>query len=55
MGQHEKALYIYVHKLGDYESAEKNCDKFYDNKNPNTKDIYISLIRAYLYNIILVI
>lgn len=48
MGQHEKALYIHVHKLGDYEMAEDYCSRFYDGRDPNTRDIYISLIRAFL-------
>uniref|UniRef100_A0A8C5RF85 Vam6/Vps39-like protein n=1 Tax=Laticauda laticaudata TaxID=8630 RepID=A0A8C5RF85_LATLA len=48
MGNHEQALFIYVHILKDTKIAENYCHKHYDRNKDGSKDVYLSLLRMYL-------
>ncbi|KAH0620645.1 hypothetical protein JD844_021311 [Phrynosoma platyrhinos] len=48
MGNHEQALFIYVHILKDTKMAENYCQKHYDRSKDGNKDVYLSLLRMYL-------
>uniref|UniRef100_A0A8D2JL43 VPS39 subunit of HOPS complex n=1 Tax=Varanus komodoensis TaxID=61221 RepID=A0A8D2JL43_VARKO len=48
MGNHEQALFIYVHILKDTRMAESYCHKHYDRSRDGNKDVYLSLLRMYL-------
>ncbi|CAI5763932.1 Vps39 isoform X2 [Podarcis lilfordi] len=48
MGNHEQALFIYVHILKDTKMAENYCHKHYDKSKDGSKDVYLSLLRMYL-------
>ncbi|PWN93947.1 hypothetical protein FA10DRAFT_248415 [Acaromyces ingoldii] len=46
LGQHEGALGIYVHKLGDHEKAEAYCVRTYEMGQ--AEDVFLTLLRIYL-------
>ena len=46
--RHEQVLNIYARRLGDVDMAEEYCKRYYDAEDPETKDIYLSLLQAYL-------
>eukprot|EP00698_Gefionella_okellyi_P005598 TRINITY_DN15092_c0_g1_i1.p1 TRINITY_DN15092_c0_g1~~TRINITY_DN15092_c0_g1_i1.p1 ORF type:complete len:831 (+),score=191.74 TRINITY_DN15092_c0_g1_i1:60-2552(+) len=49
INQHEGALQIYAHDLGNFRMAEDYCARFYDaDATDERKHIYLSLLRAYL-------
>uniref|UniRef100_A0A1W7RBP8 Vam6/Vps39-like protein-like protein n=1 Tax=Agkistrodon contortrix contortrix TaxID=8713 RepID=A0A1W7RBP8_AGKCO len=48
MGNHEQALFIYVHILKDTKIAETYCHKHYDRSKDGSTDVYLSLLRMYL-------
>ncbi|KAA0711496.1 Vam6/Vps39-like protein [Triplophysa tibetana] len=48
MGNHEQALFIYVHVLKDTHMAEEYCHSHYDPDIIGHKDVYLSLLRMYL-------
>eukprot|EP01104_Vermistella_antarctica_P012521 TRINITY_DN3647_c0_g1_i2.p1 TRINITY_DN3647_c0_g1~~TRINITY_DN3647_c0_g1_i2.p1 ORF type:complete len:916 (-),score=175.96 TRINITY_DN3647_c0_g1_i2:3010-5757(-) len=50
IGQHERALDIYVHKLRDPDQAERYCARHYDdvNRGEESASVYLSLLRVLL-------
>ncbi|XP_016892880.1 vam6/Vps39-like protein isoform X2 [Cynoglossus semilaevis] len=48
MGNHEQALFIYVHILKDTSMAEEYCHRHYNSSVEGNKDVYLSLLRMYL-------
>ena len=48
IGEHEKALQIYAHKLKDYQMAESYCAKHFSADKEDSKDVYLALLRVYL-------
>ncbi|KAF9941848.1 Vacuolar morphogenesis protein 6, partial [Modicella reniformis] len=47
IGQHDQALNIYVHKLGDNRAAEEYCVKNFDSAD-SSKNVYLMLLKVYL-------
>ncbi|KAG0146176.1 hypothetical protein CROQUDRAFT_63207 [Cronartium quercuum f. sp. fusiforme G11] len=48
LGQHDSALGIYVHKLGNIKLAEDYCKRIYNSAIKTEENIYIILLRIYL-------
>eukprot|EP01125_Pyxidicula_operculata_P017175 TRINITY_DN5996_c0_g1_i2.p1 TRINITY_DN5996_c0_g1~~TRINITY_DN5996_c0_g1_i2.p1 ORF type:complete len:900 (-),score=202.10 TRINITY_DN5996_c0_g1_i2:552-3251(-) len=49
IGDHYEALREYVHKLKDFETAEKYCHQHYDPENEQgDRDVYLSLLKVYM-------
>jgi hypothetical protein len=48
LGQHDLVLREYVHKLYDFKLAEDYCNKHYNPEKEESRDVYLSLLRAYL-------
>lgn len=48
LGRHEQALAIYIHLLHDGGLAEKYCAMHYDPDKPESKDVYLYLLKMYL-------
>ncbi|KAL3283596.1 hypothetical protein HHI36_006734 [Cryptolaemus montrouzieri] len=48
LGRHDQALATYIRVLGDIDKALKYCDKVYDQNNPKSKGVYVSLLKLIL-------
>jgi len=48
IGQHEQALNIYAHKLGNYAMAQSYCDENYDPSVESGRSVYLCLLKVYL-------
>ncbi|KAI8335046.1 vacuolar sorting protein 39 domain 2-domain-containing protein [Chlamydoabsidia padenii] len=48
IGQHDKALDIYVYKLKRYSMAEEYCTKIYRDDPTKGKEMYLTLLKVYL-------
>lgn len=46
--QHKEALNTQVHHLGDTRLAEEYCDKYYDEDDADSRDVYLYLLTVYL-------
>jgi len=48
LGEHENALSIYAHRLGDVQMAQEYCERLYDSASPTTCHVYLDLLKVYL-------
>ena len=48
VGRHHEALQIFVNQLGTPQAAEDYCSRVYSPDAPARKDVYLSLLEAYL-------
>lgn len=48
IGQHEQALSIYAHRLGNTKMAEEYCALNYDENSESSRDVYVSLLAVYM-------
>lgn len=46
IGNHVEALKEYVHKLQDFEMAEKYCQQHYDPESEEGRGVYLDLLKA---------
>lgn len=49
LGQHEEALSIFIYVLNNPKRAEEYCLSVYQKKLPNSKDIFVLLLKLYLH------
>lgn len=49
LGQHEEALSIFIYVLNNPKRAEEYCLSVYQKKLPNSKDIFLLLLKLYLH------
>eukprot|EP01128_Nolandella_sp_AFSM9_P012212 TRINITY_DN9057_c0_g1_i1.p1 TRINITY_DN9057_c0_g1~~TRINITY_DN9057_c0_g1_i1.p1 ORF type:complete len:920 (-),score=186.09 TRINITY_DN9057_c0_g1_i1:146-2812(-) len=48
IGEHYEALKEYVHRLDDFNTAERYCKRHYDPQNTDGKDVYLQLLKVYM-------
>ncbi|XP_055540397.1 vam6/Vps39-like protein [Wyeomyia smithii] len=48
LGKHEKVVAIFVQILGDFDKAVDYCDQTYDENDPKSCDVYVTLIKTIL-------
>ncbi|KAK9466052.1 hypothetical protein V1512DRAFT_291950 [Lipomyces arxii] len=48
IGEHKRALEIYVFSMKDYAKAQEYCMKVYDSDAPNGKSVFYTLLELYL-------
>ncbi|KAK9239635.1 hypothetical protein V1525DRAFT_397966 [Lipomyces kononenkoae] len=48
IGEHKRALEIYVFSMKDYSKAQEYCMKIYDTDTPNSKSVFHTLLELYL-------
>jgi len=48
LGQHEEALGIFIYVLNNPKRAEEYCQSVYKKKLPNSKDIFLLLLKMYI-------
>ena len=46
LGEHEKALTIYAHRLGDIQMAQEYCERLYNSADPATRHVYLDLLKV---------
>lgn len=49
LGQHEEALSIFIYLLNNSKRAEEYCQSVYKKKLPNSKDIFLLLLKMYIH------
>ncbi|XP_058451128.1 vam6/Vps39-like protein [Malaya genurostris] len=48
LGKHEKVVAIFVQILGDFDKAVEYCNQTYDENDPKSCDVYVTLIKTIL-------
>jgi len=48
MGDHQQALNLYAHRLGDPSLAQEYCERLYNPDDEKTQEVYLDLLKVYL-------